>query len=84
MIDIGGKMSIYNDGHTNSIALTKFLKNQNIVLEGDNIYLCYLVYFQTSQIQAIYKVSNPEDDKCILEEIYNKLNEVWWKRKIEI
>lgn len=76
VLDLGGKISIYKDGSTNSISLSKLLKKENIKIEENNIYLCYLVYSQSPQIQAIYKVPNVEDENCKLEEIYNKLNEL--------
>lgn len=76
ILNIGGKISIYKNGSTNSISLSKLLKKENIKLEGENIYLCYLTYTNTPQIQAVYKVSNPNDENCELEELYNKLNEI--------
>lgn len=76
IMDIGGRMSIYNNGSTNSISLSKLLRKENIIIEGENVHLVYLVYTQTPQIQAIYKILNPEDENSELEEIYNKLNEI--------
>lgn len=76
VLSIGGKISTYKNGSTNSISLSKLLKKENITLEGEDVHLVYLMYSQTPQIQAVYRVSNPDDENCELEEIYNKLNEL--------
>ena len=76
VMSIGGKISNYNNGSTNSISLTKLLKKENIILKGEDIKLCYLVYSQIPQIQAVYKITDINDENCVLEELYNKLNEI--------
>ena len=76
ILDIGGKLSIYRvGGSTNAISLSKLLKKQGISFDEEK-YLVYLPYSNTSQIQAVYLVTNPNDGDCELEEIYNKLNEI--------
>lgn len=77
VMDIGGKISVYNpNGSTNSISLTKLLKKENIKLEGKNIKLCYLMYSQTPQVQAVYRITDENNENSLLEELYNKLNEL--------
>lgn len=76
ILDIGGKISIYKvGGRTNYIGLSKLLKKQGISFDEEK-YLVYLTYSHIPQIQAVYLVSNPNDGDCLLEEIYNKLNEI--------
>ena len=76
ILAIGGKLSIYRiDGSTNYIGLNKLLKKQNISFDEEK-WLVYLNYSNSPQIQAVYLVSNPNDENCELQEIYNKLNEI--------
>lgn len=75
VLAIGGRISGYKNGSTNSISLSKLLKKEGLVFDND-IQLCYLVYTQTPTIQAVYQIANPKDENSELIELYNKLNEI--------
>lgn len=56
VLSIGGKITeVKENGKTNSISITKCIKKNNIsVKKGDT--LCYLLYSDCSEVQAIFKI----------------------------
>lgn len=74
VLSLGGQIASYKkDGVTTSIALTKFLKRKNIVLE-ENTDIVYLRYSKSTTILAIYIIKDKNDEDSALLEVYNKLN----------
>lgn len=74
ILKLGGQVSFWENGGTNSITLSKFIKEKKLSVEEGDI-LVFLVYQNTPQIQAIFKVKDLNNQEEELEELFNKLNE---------
>lgn len=75
ILKLGGQISFFENGGTNFVSLSKIIKERNLpVKEGDT--LVFLIYQNTPQIQAIFRVKDLNNEEEIVEEIFNKLNEL--------
>lgn len=72
VLDIGGKITKFENGKTTSITLNKLIQNQNLNIE-EGTDLCFLIYTNCSRIQALFKIVNISDKNSELITIYNAI-----------